>query len=42
MPFLFLHTEWNVIPALVGIASGLLLSQIGQAAQSEELESATL
>ncbi|MEJ9229277.1 branched-chain amino acid transport system II carrier protein [Peribacillus butanolivorans] len=33
--------EW-IIPALVGIASGLLLSQIGQAAQSEELESATL
>jgi LIVCS family branched-chain amino acid:cation transporter len=30
--------EW-IIPALVGIASGLLLSQIGQAAQSEELES---
>ncbi|MFB7637522.1 branched-chain amino acid transport system II carrier protein [Peribacillus butanolivorans] len=33
--------EW-IIPALVGIASGLLLSQIGQEAQSEELESATL
>lgn len=33
--------EW-IIPALVGIASGLLFSQIGQAAQSEELESATL
>ncbi|MGG0286177.1 branched-chain amino acid transport system II carrier protein [Peribacillus butanolivorans] len=33
--------EW-IIPALVGIASGLLLSQIGQATQSEELESATL
>ncbi|MFJ7682778.1 branched-chain amino acid transport system II carrier protein [Peribacillus butanolivorans] len=33
--------EW-IIPALVGIASGLLLSQIGQAAQSEELENATL
>ncbi|MGE7765177.1 branched-chain amino acid transport system II carrier protein [Peribacillus sp. NPDC096540] len=33
--------EW-IIPALVGIAIGLLLSQTGQAAPSEELESATL
>ncbi|MFD6438988.1 branched-chain amino acid transport system II carrier protein [Peribacillus sp. NPDC060186] len=33
--------EW-IIPALVGIAIGLLLSHIGQAAPSEELKSATL
>ncbi|MFD4818324.1 branched-chain amino acid transport system II carrier protein [Peribacillus butanolivorans] len=33
--------EW-IIPALVGIAIGLLLSQIGQAAPSEELKNATL